>query len=55
MFVFIIRQVQWKSIEAGALKALEAGLLMGGEAALHCLKAMLSAPTDSSFLVAIAG
>ena len=41
--------MQWKAIDAGALKALEAGLSMGGEASLHCLKAMLSAPTDPAF------
>lgn len=36
-----------RAVEAGALKALETGLLLGErEMSLHCLKAIFSAATD---------
>ena len=42
-------------IEAGALRALEAGVVSGDDSAsLHCLKALFSASTDISFLTVIA-
>ena len=44
-----------RAIEAGALRALEAGIVSGDDdASLHCLKALFSATADISFLTVIA-
>jgi hypothetical protein len=43
----ICLQVRSRAVEAGALKALETGMLSGErEMSLHCLRAIFSAATD---------
>ena len=54
-FVSCDFQVRNRAIEAGALRALEAGIVSGDDdASLHCLKALFSATADMSFLAIIA-
>jgi hypothetical protein len=51
----LCEQVRRRAIDAGALRALEAGIVSGdADASLHCLKALFSASTDKSFLVVVA-
>lgn len=53
--LILCMQVRKRTIAAGGLRALEAGIISGDpDASLHCLKALFSAAAETSFLTVIA-